>query len=81
MCALATVAGSVRLRGRRRELFHAVYLPWGVQAGLRCAPLLCIRYEDHFHEDIDELRARWRIRVAPPMPGGMFENKTARAET
>uniref|UniRef100_A0A7S0R0H5 Ubiquinone biosynthesis protein COQ4 homolog, mitochondrial n=1 Tax=Pyramimonas obovata TaxID=1411642 RepID=A0A7S0R0H5_9CHLO len=76
MCALATLAGAVRLQGRRRELLQSVYLPWGVQAGLRCAPLLCLRYEDHFHEDLQELRARWRIQVAPAMPGGMFENKT-----
>jgi hypothetical protein len=29
---------------------------------------MCIYYEQHFEEDLQELRARWRITPAPPVP-------------
>jgi ubiquinone biosynthesis protein COQ4 len=74
MCGLATLAGSLRLKGEKRRLLHTVYIPWGLKAGMQCAPLLCIRYEDHFEEDLEELRARWRIVVAPPISAG-YENR------
>lgn len=48
---------------------HAqVYLPWAARTGLRCADLMCIYYERHLDEDLDELRCRWRVVPAPPPP-------------
>jgi ubiquinone biosynthesis protein COQ4 len=49
-----------------------------LQAGLRCAPLMCLRYEDHFIEDLRDLRARWRIVPAPPFPSGKENRNTTR---
>jgi ubiquinone biosynthesis protein COQ4 len=63
--ALAAVAGPLRLPRRRRAAYAAVYLPWALRAGSRASDLLCIRYEKHFPEPIDELRTRWRVEAAP----------------
>jgi hypothetical protein len=79
MCGLAAVAASVKLRGDKRRRLHAVYAPWAVQAGLRCAPLLSLRYEHHFEEELESLRSRWRIVPAPLFPSG-GDNRTARAK-
>ncbi|GBG84469.1 hypothetical protein CBR_g38753 [Chara braunii] len=64
MCALALFASITRPASQRRVL-REVYIPWGIRAGLRCADLTCIPYEKHFHEDLQELRGRWRIQPAP----------------
>jgi len=63
--ALAAAAGPLRLPRRRRAAYAAVYLPWALRAGSRAADLICIRYEDHFPEPIDQLRAQWRVEPAP----------------
>jgi len=74
VAGLATLGGLARLDNERRRQLIDVYIPWGWRAGLRSAPLMCLKYEDHFEEDLMDLRARWRIMVAPPLPEGK-ENK------
>eukprot|EP00899_Mesostigma_viride_P029452 jgi/Mesvir1/9692/Mv12170-RA.1 len=68
MCALAVVGGPLRMPSERRRVLREVYLPWATQAAFSCADLMCLYYEKHFEDDIDELRKRWRIPKAPPMP-------------
>jgi len=80
MCGMAVAAASLKLRGERRRRLHAVYAPWAMQAGLRCAPLMCLRYEEHFDEDLSDLRARWRIVPAPPFPSGRENRNNAQQE-
>ena len=63
--ALAAAAGPLRLPRRRRAAYAAVYLPWALRAGSRAAELMCIRYEAHLAEPIDQLRAQWRVEPAP----------------
>ena len=41
------------------------FLPWAVRAAARAPDLMCIYYEQHFGEPLEELRLRWRIEVAP----------------
>ena len=43
-------------------------MPWAVRAGLRCPDLLCLYYERHLGDDLQELRAWWRVVAAPPPP-------------
>lgn len=69
MTALAVMGAQFRLPAQDRRLLWEVYLPWAMQAGLRSADLMCLYYERHFHEDLEDLRARWRITAAPAPPG------------
>lgn len=67
MTGLAVVAGVSRMKRTDRDRLVKEYLPWAVRAGARSADLMCIYYEKHFDEDLEELRARWRITMAPPI--------------
>jgi ubiquinone biosynthesis protein COQ4 len=68
MTAMAVAGAQFKLTPEDRQLLWQVYLPWATQTGLRCADLMCLYYEKHFEEDVEELRARWRIVPAPPVP-------------
>eukprot|EP00249_Psilotum_nudum_P008061 c21017_g1_i1 orf=287-1138(-) len=68
MCFLSVIGGSVRLKMDGRQLLFKQYLPWAVRAGSSCANLMCIYYEKHFHEDLEDVRQKWRIIPAPPFP-------------
>lgn len=65
MTGMAVIAAEWRLDSERRRLLNTVYLPWAVRAGSRCVDLMCLYYEDHFDDDIEELRRRWRIEKSP----------------
>lgn len=68
MAGMAVAGAQFKLSTQDRQLLWSTYLPWATQTGLRCADLMCIYYEKHFEEDLQELRARWRITPAPPVP-------------
>lgn len=74
MTAMAVVGAQFKLSSTDRQLLQSVYLPWALRAGLRSADLMCIRYEDHFGEELEELRRRWRISVAPTPPPHLAPN-------
>lgn len=64
--AAAAVAGaSWRLRPQERRRLFSQLVPWAARAGARSADLLCLFYEEHFGDDLEELRGRWRIEPAP----------------
>lgn len=56
MCFLSVVGGTVRLKPSQRDLLIREYLPWAIKAGRNCSDLMCIYYEEHFHEDLNEVR-------------------------
>lgn len=65
MCALAAIAGPMRIKHTRRaEVLTGIY-PWAVGAGMRAEDLMCIYYEKRFQEDLQDLRVEWRIAAAP----------------
>lgn len=68
MAGMAVAGAQFKLSTDDRQLLWQQYMPWAAQTGLRCADLMCIYYELHFEEDLQELRARWRIMPAPPVP-------------
>lgn len=65
MCALSVIGGSVRFSEKQRHLFFSHYLSWALRAGIHCTDLMCIYYEKHFHEDLEDLRRKWGIIPAP----------------
>jgi ubiquinone biosynthesis protein COQ4 len=68
MAGMAVAGAQFKLSTADRQLLWQQYMPWAAQTGLRCADLMCIYYEKHFEEDLQELQARWRIAPAPPVP-------------
>ncbi|KAI3885574.1 hypothetical protein MKX03_009272 [Papaver bracteatum] len=68
MCLLSVVGGTARFNEKQRALFFKHYLPWATRAGMQCTDLMCIYYEQHFHEDLAVVRKRWGITPAPAPP-------------
>ncbi|CAG9460290.1 unnamed protein product [Pedinophyceae sp. YPF-701] len=68
MCALSVLGAQTRLRASDRQLLWSTYVPWAVRAGTRSRDLMCIYYENHLEDDLQEFRARFRIEPAPRRP-------------
>ncbi|PNW84693.1 hypothetical protein CHLRE_03g154850v5 [Chlamydomonas reinhardtii] len=68
MTGLAVLGAQYRLGPGDRELLQRHYLPWALRAGSRCADLLCIYYERHFQDELEQVRKEFRIIPAPPPP-------------
>ncbi|PQP91660.1 ubiquinone biosynthesis protein COQ4 homolog mitochondrial [Prunus yedoensis var. nudiflora] len=60
--------GSARFSEKQRKLFFQHYFPWAIRAGMQCTDLMCIYYEQHFHEDLEDVRRKWGIIPAPAVP-------------
>ena len=68
--AAAAVAGAAwRLRPADRRRLFSQLVPWAARAGARSADLLCLYYEEHLDDDLEELRGRWRVEPAPKREG------------
>ena len=65
MTAMSVLAGQARLQAEHRALLTTQLLPWAARAGARCTDLMCLHYELHVGDDLEELRQRWRILTAP----------------
>lgn len=65
MTAASVAAGLAKVKPKQRELLRRELLPWATRAGLQCHDLMTIMYEDHVHDDLEQLRKRWRVIVAP----------------
>ena len=54
----------------KRDVLFRDYLPWALKAGRAASDLMCIYYEEHFHEDIADVRKQWGILPAPEIHSG-----------
>lgn len=62
----ATISGQLSLR--EKEVLWSIYLPWAVRVGrgtMKEHGLMCVYYEEEFDTELDELRERMGIEVAP----------------
>ncbi|KAL9994567.1 putative ubiquinone biosynthesis protein Coq4 [Helianthus debilis subsp. tardiflorus] len=69
MCFMSVIGGTARFSDRQRSLFYKHYFRWAVRAGMKATDLMCVYYEKHFHEDLEEVRQRWGIIPAPSIQG------------
>ena len=60
-------SGPPLLGEREREVLWGTYLPWAMRANGTMAEhaMMCVYYEEEFGTDLDELRTRMGIEVAP----------------
>lgn len=77
MTGLAVLAGEWRFNAGDRALLNSRFLPWAFRAGARAPDLMCIYYEKHFEESLEDLRLRWRIEVAPAAPQNSQQSRRA----
>ena len=75
MPAMAVAGAQFRLSPEDRVLLWQTYLPWATRAGMRSADLMCLYYERHLDEPLDELRRRWRIEPAPQPPPRLIRRR------
>ncbi|KAL6002446.1 hypothetical protein ACLOJK_034378 [Asimina triloba] len=74
MCFLSVIGGSVRFNEKQRALFFQHYFPWATRAGMRCTDLMCIYYERHFRENLEDVRRKWGI-IPAPTPNRTHQNE------
>lgn len=67
MTAMAVLAAEWRLKPESRRSLNTVYIPWALRAGSQAADLMCIYYEKHFEERLEDVREKWRILPAPTL--------------
>lgn len=65
MAALSVAGAQWRLRPEERTRLNTQLLPWALRTGSSCADLVCLYYEEHFHESLADLQQRWQITPAP----------------
>lgn len=68
MCLLSVLGGTARFNEKQRKLFFQHYFQWAIRAGMQCTDLMCIYYEQHFHQDLEDVRRKWGIIPAPLPP-------------
>lgn len=66
MTAASVAAGLAKVKPDQRVLLRRELLPWATRAGLQCTDLMTIMYEDHVHDDLEQLRKQWKVILAPP---------------
>ncbi|KAJ6768415.1 UBIQUINONE BIOSYNTHESIS PROTEIN COQ4-like protein MITOCHONDRIAL [Salix koriyanagi] len=68
MCLMSVVGGTARFTEKQRKLFFQHYFPWAIRAGMQSTDLMCVYYEKHFQEDLEDVRRKWGITTAPAVP-------------
>lgn len=68
MCMMSVIGGTARFSEKQRKLFYQHYFPWAVRAGKQCNDLMCVYYEQHFHEDLEDVRRKLGIIPVPAIP-------------
>lgn len=68
MAFLSVTGASWRLKPEQRAVLFGHYGPWAMRAGKSARDLMCIYYEKHLAEDLEDVRRKWGIIPAPPRP-------------
>ena len=63
--AMAALLAPARLPPKEREYLINTMYPWARRAGRRAADLVCLDYENEMDTNLEDLRMKWRIDVAP----------------
>ncbi|KAJ9520082.1 hypothetical protein QJQ45_030007 [Haematococcus lacustris] len=77
MTGLAVLGAQYRLKPADRQLLQETFLPWAVRAGTRSRDLMNIYYEENFQEDLEDMRRRYNILPAPPVPLHLAKKRAA----
>ncbi|KAI8378681.1 ubiquinone biosynthesis protein Coq4 [Choanephora cucurbitarum] len=70
MTMMASLVGPARMSAAERHKLYTDYVPWALQCGSSCTPLMNVYYEEHFHTPLDEFRQQLGI-ILPPKHSSM----------
>eukprot|EP01025_Chloroclados_australasicus_P006656 TRINITY_DN12126_c0_g2_i1.p4 TRINITY_DN12126_c0_g2~~TRINITY_DN12126_c0_g2_i1.p4 ORF type:complete len:227 (+),score=20.60 TRINITY_DN12126_c0_g2_i1:204-884(+) len=65
MTGFAVLGAQFKLNRQQQQRLWGEYIPWAVRIGSSCEDLICIYYEQHLTENLEQLRKRWKIVPAP----------------
>ncbi|GAA5794794.1 hypothetical protein HPULCUR_000141 [Helicostylum pulchrum] len=65
MTMLASMFGPLRMSWSERRRLYTDYVPWALQCGASCTPLMNVYFEDHFHTPLDEFRKQLGVTLPP----------------
>lgn len=68
MTMLSSVFGPLRMTWPERKRLYTGYVPWAIQCGASCTPLMNVYFEEHFHTPLDEFRKQLGITLPPQFP-------------
>jgi ubiquinone biosynthesis protein COQ4 len=68
MTFLSVAGASWRLKPKQRNYLFTHYAPWALRAGTSATDLMCVYYEEYLDLDLEEVRSKWGIIPAPPLP-------------
>ncbi|RCH90293.1 hypothetical protein CU098_005033, partial [Rhizopus stolonifer] len=61
MTMLSSLFGPLRLTWPEKARLYGHYVPWALQCGASCTPLMNVYFEHHFHTPLDEFRNKLGI--------------------
>ncbi|EFJ16291.1 hypothetical protein SELMODRAFT_271567 [Selaginella moellendorffii] len=67
MCFLSVAGASWRLKPHQRDALFREFIPWAFKAGNSATDLMCVYYEQHLDEDLEDVRNKWGIIHAPAL--------------
>ena len=59
----------------QKRRLYGTYLPWAVETGLTCKPLINVYWEEVLDKDLDELRNELGIKMPPDLRDMRAERK------
>ncbi|KAI8066356.1 ubiquinone biosynthesis protein Coq4 [Gongronella butleri] len=65
MTMLSSLFGPWQLTWSQRHRLYTSYVPWALQSGAACKPLMNVYFEHHFHEPLDQFRKNLGL-ITPP---------------
>jgi len=65
VCALSATVGSLKLGEEERRIWYDAYLPWAVKVGKEGKKWMNIYWEEEFDQDLEGLRKRIGVDIAP----------------
>lgn len=68
MCSMGAAFGPLRLGPVHRQRYINTYLPWAVRNGRKAKMLMCVYFEKHWEQDLNEMRQELNIDPPPDLP-------------
>ncbi|KAF9967249.1 Ubiquinone biosynthesis protein, partial [Actinomortierella ambigua] len=65
MTMLSSFFGPLRLSSEERSRLFEVYVPWALENGSNCKPLMNVRWEEWMDKPVDEVRSELGVKPAP----------------
>ncbi|KAL1920931.1 uncharacterized protein VTP21DRAFT_11566 [Calcarisporiella thermophila] len=67
MTLMSSLIGPLRLSQQELSRLFQHYVPWAVECGSACKPLLCVYFEERMEQNIEELRKELGIWLPPSL--------------